>query len=112
MTDKDETRDRDLTHTESSDRDEAEREIAEKVAATPDPHHELSNPVGEPDPTEWPDPYEKRPDPRDPAAVDTPAFPADPEKAAAADPAPADHSTSDPHPPRDHDVARREGVDR
>lgn len=31
-----------------------------------DPHHVLNNPVGEPDPTEWPDPYETRPDPRDP----------------------------------------------
>jgi hypothetical protein len=31
----------------------------------PDPHHALNNPVGEPDETEWPDPYEERPDPRD-----------------------------------------------
>ena len=30
----------------------------------PEPHHALNNPVGEPDETEWPDPYEKRPDPR------------------------------------------------
>jgi hypothetical protein len=29
-----------------------------------EPHHALNNPVGEPDPTEWPDPYEERPDPR------------------------------------------------
>ena len=29
-----------------------------------EPHHALNNPVGEPDETEWPDPYEKRPDPR------------------------------------------------
>src|ERR671916_1746182 len=28
------------------------------------PHHGLNNPVGEPDPTEWPDPYEQREDPR------------------------------------------------
>ncbi|MFL5822867.1 MAG: hypothetical protein ACJ764_05425 [Solirubrobacteraceae bacterium] len=34
----------------------------------PEPHHVLSNPVGEPDPTEWPDPYEQRPDPRDPGS--------------------------------------------
>ena len=32
-----------------------------------DPHHELNNPATDPDPTEWPDPYDKRPDPRDPA---------------------------------------------
>lgn len=30
------------------------------------PHHGLNNPVGEPDPTEWPDPYDQREDPRDP----------------------------------------------
>lgn len=35
-----------------------------------DPHHVLNNPVGEPDPTEWPDPYDQREDPRDPAAGD------------------------------------------
>ena len=32
------------------------------------PHRALSNPARDPDPTEWPDPYDKRPDPRDPAA--------------------------------------------
>ena len=31
----------------------------------PEPHHALNNPVGEPDETEWPDPYDKREDPRD-----------------------------------------------
>jgi hypothetical protein len=31
----------------------------------PEPHHALNNPVGEPDETEWPDPYEEREDPRD-----------------------------------------------
>jgi hypothetical protein len=30
-----------------------------------DPHHELNNPIDDPDPTEWPDPYDKREDPRD-----------------------------------------------
>jgi hypothetical protein len=30
------------------------------------PHHVLNNPVGKPDPTEWPDPYDQREDPRDP----------------------------------------------
>jgi hypothetical protein len=28
-------------------------------------HGELSNPAVDPDPTEWPDPYDKREDPRD-----------------------------------------------
>jgi hypothetical protein len=33
-----------------------------------DVHHSLNEPATDPDPTEWPDPYDKRPDPRDPAA--------------------------------------------
>ena len=33
-----------------------------------DPHHALNEPASDPDPTEWPDPYDKRPDPRDPDA--------------------------------------------
>ena len=37
-----------------------------------DPHHELNNPADDPDPTEWPDPYDRRPDPRDPAPDDEP----------------------------------------
>src|SRR5438477_10926757 len=36
-----------------------------------DPHHVLNNPATDPDPTEWPDPYDKRPDPRDPDADST-----------------------------------------
>ena len=33
-----------------------------------DVHHALNEPAVDPDPTEWPDPYDKRPDPRDPDA--------------------------------------------
>jgi hypothetical protein len=32
-----------------------------------DVHHALNQPASDPDPTEWPDPYDKRPDPRGPA---------------------------------------------
>ena len=39
-----------------------------------DPHHALNNPVGEPDPTEWPDPYDSREDPRDPPDPDGAPF--------------------------------------
>jgi hypothetical protein len=35
-----------------------------------DVHHELNQPATDPDPTEWPDPYDKRADPRDPATED------------------------------------------
>jgi hypothetical protein len=35
-----------------------------------DPHHVLNEPATDPDPTAWPDPYDKRPDPRDPEEED------------------------------------------
>jgi hypothetical protein len=35
-----------------------------------DVHHELNEPATDPDPTEWPDPYDKRPDPLSPDAED------------------------------------------
>jgi hypothetical protein len=60
-----------------------------------DPHHALNNPVGEPDPTEWPDPYEKREDPRDPD---------DPEELRLGEedhPPTGSTSTSEPHPDQD-----------
>jgi hypothetical protein len=64
-----------------------------------DPHHVLNNPATDPDPTEWPDPYEKRPDPRDPADPDahTPT---------------GAISTSEPHPDRDLEAHHVEGPKR
>jgi hypothetical protein len=41
----------------------------------PTPHSALNTPVGEPDPTGWPDPYDQREDPRAPA--DEMVFPGD-----------------------------------
>jgi hypothetical protein len=35
-----------------------------------DVHGALNQPASDPDPNEWPDPYDKRPDPRDPDAED------------------------------------------
>lgn len=35
-----------------------------------DVHHELNQPATDPDPTEWPDPYDRRPDPRYPSEGD------------------------------------------
>ena len=74
------------------DRTELEREHSRDPKANPgnisedaEPHHTLNNPVGEPDETEWPDPYERRDDPRDDA------------------PAPRPPSTSEPHPPGSKD---------
>ena len=57
-----------------------------------DPHHALNNPVGEPDPTEWPDPYDHRDDPRDPVDAD-----ADP-LVDAPHPQTGAESTSEPNP--------------
>jgi hypothetical protein len=42
--------------------------MAENDAPKRDVHDALNEPATDPDPTEWPDPYDKRPDPRDPAA--------------------------------------------
>ncbi len=73
------------------------------TAADRDPHHALNNPIGDPDPTEYPDPYEKRPDPRDPALVDTPAFPAERTDETAVSGGAAPPSTSEPPTPRNYD---------
>jgi hypothetical protein len=59
-----------------------------------DPHHVLNNPVGEPDPTEWPDPYDVREDPLDASGVaEDPPHP--PTGAT---------STSEPHPDADPEL--------
>jgi hypothetical protein len=60
-----------------------------------DPHHVLNNPVGEPDPTEWPDPYDRREDPRDPEDPD------DLPGGEGAHPPTGSQSTSDPNPKQD-----------
>jgi hypothetical protein len=59
-----------------------------------DPHHALNNPADSPDPTEWPDPYDKRPDPRDPEPDDEPFGDESHTPTGAT-------STSEPHPDRD-----------
>src|SRR5437763_4663405 len=67
-----------------------------------DPHHALNNPVGEPDPTEWPDPYERRPDPR---------FPPSAEAGESHTPAGAT-SSSEPHPDQDLEADPTNAPDR
>jgi hypothetical protein len=59
----------------------------------PDPHHALNNPAERPDPTEWPDPYERREDPRAPGGVER--IGEEPHPQTGAD------STSEPHPKQD-----------
>jgi hypothetical protein len=59
-------RDTSLSEEARRDRQLAEREIAEREQR-PEPHHDLSHPAEDPDPSEHPDPYDKRPqEPSDP----------------------------------------------
>jgi hypothetical protein len=71
------------------------------ISKDEDPHHALNNPVGEPDPTEWPDPYEQREDPRDPADPDSLPFGEEPHAPTNAE------STSEPHPAEDPEAGDR-----
>jgi hypothetical protein len=59
---------------------------------SPEPHHALANPASSPDETEFPDPYERRPDPKGPEAGSEED-----------EPSPRAPSTSEPHPPRNYD---------
>lgn len=78
------------------DRFEEEQRV-EREGRPPDddPHEALNNPVGEPDPTEWPDPYEQREDPRDQPHPPT-----------------GSTSTSDPHPSQDPEAEDWEAPER
>lgn len=84
------------------DRHEEEARV-ERERRPPDrePHHELNNPVGEPDPTEWPDPYERRDDPRDSPDPDGEPFGEEPHTPTGAT------STSEPHPSQDPEAGDR-----
>lgn len=89
---------------------EEPREDPEQAAdgeeAGGEPHHALNNPVGEPDPTEWPDPYERRPDPRDPPDPDGEPFGEEPHAPTGS------QSTSAPHPAEDPEAVPREALER
>ena len=49
-----------------SDPQQPGRDDPGDLSQRPSPYTVLNNPVGEPDPTEWPDPYDQREDPRAP----------------------------------------------
>jgi hypothetical protein len=67
----------------------------------PTPHHALSHPVGEPDATEWPDPYDDREDPAAPPGG------AEPQDAGGHHAATGRTSTSEPH--HDQDIESTSG---
>jgi hypothetical protein len=62
------------------------------------PHHRLNQPAEDPDPTEWPDPYDKRPDP---------LAPAEGRRAR-----PGATSTSEPHPSQDPEAIDAQAPER
>jgi hypothetical protein len=71
------------------------------ISGDAEPHHRLSNPATDPDSSEWPDPYEKRDDPRDPPGAGAPPSGEEPH------PATGSTSTSEPHPSKDPEAADR-----
>jgi hypothetical protein len=68
------------------------------ISGDKEPHHALNNPVGDPDGTEYPDPYEKRDDPRDPVDPDGAPFGDEPH------PQTGSESTSEPPLSQDPEV--------
>jgi hypothetical protein len=66
------------------------------------PYHVLNTPVGDPDPSEWPDPYETRDDPLAPTDAGDQA----------ARPATGATSNSEPHPQQDPQVPEWNAPDR
>ena len=69
----------------------------------PSPHHALNHPASDPDPTEWPDPYDRREDPRDPPDPDGQPFGEEPHPHTGAT------SSSEPHPSQDPEAEQWEG---
>jgi len=87
-----------------SEKEEAGKEPSREpgdLSGDREPHHALNNPASDPDPTEWPDPYEKREDPRDPDDPDGLPFGDGPHPQTGAT------STSEPHPKQDPEAGDR-----
>lgn len=76
------------------------------LSGDPTPHSSLNNPVGDPDPTEWPDPYDTREDPRDPPDPDGEPFGEEPHAPTGST------STSQPHPSQDIEAPYVEAPER
>jgi hypothetical protein len=75
------------------------------------PHQALNNPVGEPDETEYPDPYETRPDPRDPVDPDGAPFGEEPHPATGSESTSEPPVENDPEHPEGGRPPRRENLD-
>ena len=94
-----------MSDSDTPDRNPKEANPGDR-SADPTPHHALNNPVGDPDPTEWPDPYERREDPRDAAGLDEELEKGPPH------PPPGTTSTSEPHPNQDPQAEPSKGPKR
>ncbi len=75
------------------------------------PHQALNNPVGEPDETEYPDPYETRPDPRDPVDPDGAPFGEEPHPVMGSESTSEPPLENDPEHPEGGRPPRRENLD-
>jgi hypothetical protein len=75
------------------------------------PHQALNNPVGEPDETEYPDPYETRPDPRDPVDPDGAPFGEEPHPIVGSESTSEPPLEDDPEHPEGGRPPRRENLD-
>jgi hypothetical protein len=75
------------------------------------PHQALNNPVGEPDETEYPDPYETRPDPRDPVDPDGVPFGEEAHPPVGAESTSEPPLEDDPEHPEGGRPPRRENLD-
>jgi hypothetical protein len=75
------------------------------------PHQALNNPVGEPDETEYPDPYETRPDPRDPVDPDGAPFGDEPHPVVGSESTSEPPIEDDPEHPEGGRPPRRENLD-
>jgi hypothetical protein len=72
-----------------------------------DPHHALNNPASDPDPTEWPDPYDRRPDPLAPEVGEGEEPRAEPGATSTSQP----HTEDDPEAPPE-EARKRDKLDR
>ncbi|HEY0276933.1 MAG TPA: hypothetical protein VGC32_01570 [Solirubrobacterales bacterium] len=75
------------------------------------PHQALNNPVGDPDETEYPDPFETRPDPRDPVDPDGAPFGEEPHPVVGSGSTSEPRLENDPEHPEGGRPPRRENLD-
>jgi hypothetical protein len=96
-----------VEHQEEDSTPEVEHEPGAGTSVrAPDPHSPLNTPIGDPDPTEWPDPYEQREDPRDLPDGEEMVFGDERHPPTGAT------STSEPHPSQDPEAEPWEGPKR